>query len=109
MTVCAGGFADKASLVEAVLQAQAATDDLEPYEQYSEGGSESGEEQPQFPEDDDEAEDHEDLDTLCECSELTDAPQLDSQLDMDENALDVNSRRFQQRSLNSSRVATGLL
>ena len=69
MAVLAGGFADKASLVEAVLQAQAATDDLEPYEQYSEGGSESGEEQPQFPEDDDEAEDHEDLDTLCESSQ----------------------------------------
>ena len=84
MTVLAGGFADKASLVEAVLQAQAATDDLEPYEQYSEGGSESGEEQPQFPEDDDEAEDHEDLDTLCECSEPTDAPQL--AFDMDEDA-----------------------
>ena len=67
----------RSKMVEAVLQAQAATDDLEPYEQYSEGGSESGEEQPQFPEDDDEAEDHEDLDTLCECSEPTDAPQLD--------------------------------
>ena len=106
MTVFAGGFADKASLVEAVLQAQAATDDLEPYEQYSEGGSESGEEQPQFPEDDDEAEDHEDLDTLCECSQSP--PMRPSwlltwteKLGCDLETLPIEA--------SSSRVATGLL